>query len=640
MDVDIRSSQLCLLETLTKDAWAVIVSFLDSTELLFLWEACNSRLLRRVCENVTEFVQLSYKAIPFPALRSFKLRKLSLITFQLFINPFDLLMLPKTLEELSLSFPSSQNCWLLPPKASSFVDEALAEPIILRELFPSLHTLRLTGRVWSRYELLSGPSVVTALEWTAARKEKWMKGLPPSLTILHLVDALLSPTYGIEHLTNLRELTITSKTRDIGWKCPNSLEVLNLHAVPNNFTFEPSPSLTRLSISVDGLADIASALPPTLIEFNFDGHFKYGARDLSLLPKTLESLRLTCAFAEDLAYHLPRSLKHLTVESRRNWSWFPLPPALETLVCGTSNIPAVSTAYTDEDFGDLPATLKTLHIAIPLKVSDPTAEALPPSLTHLTLKSSKIKKEWLLSLSSNITYLSVSSIEIDAHAELLADYHSRVNEEIDEDPNPLTPAALERRSKLKLPQALISDFVSSKSHMELHKDSWVMTGLKDSSALLVAPTVEHVILFHPPPITWSFVTNLCSVTRHLVTLELWVMHGSFTLPASLAALPMTLTKFTLTDCALADENNPAWAASLPRDLIELQLGAKFRLSPMIAAALPPSLTTLNLRSAFGDDMMSIKQLPRTLKNVHLPDFGRTGRRNLMAEFLPSQASLS
>lgn len=640
MDLKILYSKPCYLETLTNDAWTLILSFLDSADLLAVWETCNSRLLRRVGENVIEFIQLSYKAIPFPAIRSFKLRKLSLMTCQLFINPFDLLTLPRSLLYLSLSFPTSQNCWLLPPKASSFVDESLAEPLILRDLFPSLETLHLIGRAWSGYALLSGSDIVTTLNWTSARKERWMKGLPPSLTILHLVDAHLSPTCGFDHLPNLRKLSISSNLQGVGWKCPNSLDTLTLRYVPSNFTFEPSSSLTRLSIAANGLADICPALPATLVELNFEGHFKHGARDLALLPKTLESLVLTVAFATDLAYHLPRSLKHLTVEKRRFWSWYPLPPALETLIVGTSVLPGQSPPYSDDDFGDLPATLKTLHVGIGLIINDPTAEALPQSLTHLTLKTSKIKKEWLLSLSSNISYLSVSSIEINAHEELLEDYHSRVSEEISESPTPLTPAALERRSKLRLPQSLISDFISTKSTMELHKDSWVMTGLKDASALLIAPTVEHVVLFHPPAITWSFVTNLCSVTRHLVTLELWLMNGSFKLPASLAALPKTLTKFVLTECALMDENNPSWAASLPRGLIELQLGAKFKLSPMIASALPPLLTTLNMRSAFGDDMLAIENLPRTLKNVHLPDFGRTGRRNLMADYLPSQASLS
>lgn len=641
--MDLRASQqrICLLETLTNDAWSVLVSFLDSTELVVLWEACNSRLLRRMADAVTEFEQLSYKAICFPALRSFKLRKLHLTTFHLFINPFDLMTLPHTLEDISLSFPSAQNCWLLPPKPSSFVDESLAEPIALADFFPSLHTLRLLGRVWTKYDLWALSEVVTSLEWTVERQKRWMKGLPTSLTSLHLADAIATPHLGFDHLTNLRELEITGNLTGVGWSCPASLEALKLPIVSRGFNFVPSPLLTRLSIQADLLDDIVASIPASVLDLTFQGHFKNGGRDLARLPtKNLESFKLVAGFAQDLAFHLPRSLKHLTVETWRYWPWYRLPPALETLVCGTSQLTSTDTTFSDDDFEDLPTSLKTLNIACQFRLLNKKVANLPPGLTSLTLKNANVTKEWALTLPSTLSQLTVRSLEIDVHAELLLDHHLRVQEEIDESPIVLSPAARERRLKLHLPQVLVSDLREKLSQAQILSSSWVMTGLKDASALLIAPTVEHVVLFHPPPITWAFVTNLSSVLRNLISLELWTMAGGVVIPALLSVLPRSLTKFVVTTCTLADENNPSWAATLPRGLLDLQIGAKFKLSQAITTALPRHLTKLILRSAFGEDLIALRDLPPTLKSLHLPDFGRTGRRNLLASYLPPEVTLT
>lgn len=633
------------------------MSFLESQDLFSFWQACNKRLLPRMCHAVHRFVQDDYLEIPFVALRMFRLRTLSISTSMRSLKPFDLLSLPPTIQELCFNFSVCQSCWIYPAGTREYpADDAEPEigVISLSKLFPDLHTCKLLGEDhWSYYDLYGWKDSADTkrVNWTDDWKAEWLASLPTSLVHLIVSKLHLKEHNSLQHLTTLQSLEVSTSIYIEGsreWQLPATIEKLKLPPSAGLSPILPAPpGLTELHLRQTGnLSYIAPLIPSTVHSLRLEC-LANDPLEFTRLPDSLTRLWLLGdCWHEAMAPCLPRSLTELHVQARRFMTWDGLPENLQCFHCGPTTPPNARprTLHSEAQLNALPRGLRTLWLntahAIPA-----TTSWIPPRLEELTIASkAELSDAWLIQVPASMRFLRVDTVVCNLRRLI------QVSPEIQ---TLHIPGSFSALLKSHLPPGL-----------DLIVNDWKVEMVDLDSKILPASLTSLTIATGVSSLSSEFFNNL---PQSLTTLEYMnELRGCKLMMNDLAQLPRQLATLRIDNIglpALKDSHSSqkssskkaqeqpqepksmrstvkGWVNTVPPNLRHLSLGVIMPIHYKAIMALPPDLLTLNLPNAYGGRPKDFAALPRSLTVLNVRGAGSRLSSDSVVGFPPNLVALT
>lgn len=324
-----------------------------------------------------------------------------------------------------------------------------------------------------------------------------------------------------------------------------------------------------------------------------------GDVDWTLLPSTLIELKIDFNAPAllppelDLAKLLP-NLHKLWIIALKEASWLSLPDSLSSIT-----VASPKAQYSDIIFDALPASLRHLSIACPIKCKSHNAL----DLRHLTLETLSLQLQLKGPLSwrcfpSTLSHLSIQITKGEAPppedtswAELfptLTSLHLPPTSFIDTASDrfsPFPPSLTEIRvHHCELEDDVNLDPVFQPIRSQLKKlDNYAIR----SAHILDFTNLESMKLQDLPPNVLAG-SHLFTTSHRITTLEVEELS-----PTNLAHLPSTLTRLKFIQMSASDLNYNIW----PQNLLYLHIASNFALNQLDFGLFPVSLHTLSLAAS-------------------------------------------